>query len=411
MRRVVVTGIGAISPIGNTAAENWSSLMAGKSGIGKITLFDASDYSSQIAGEVKNFDPEKHIPSKEIKKMDRFIQLALVAAEEAFRHSGLDLSKEESERMGSCVGVGIGGLAEILNQHRVLLDKGPRRVSPFFVPAIINNLAAGQISLKYGLKGPNTCITTACSSSAHSLGESYRLIQRGDVEVMFAGGAEAAVCTLSVAGFCSMRALSTRNDDPEHASRPYDKDRDGFVIAEGAAMVVLEEYEHAKKRGANILGEVVGYALNADAYHIAAPAPEGEGGARCMKLALKDAKLNPDQIDYINAHGTSTPMGDGLETQAIKTTFGDWSRSLTVSSTKSTTGHLLGAAGALEALFCVQALQNQVAPPTMNLVSPSPDCDLNYAANEPQPRKIRAALTNSFGFGGTNGCLVFKKFE
>jgi 3-oxoacyl-[acyl-carrier-protein] synthase II len=411
MRRVVVTGIGAISPVGNNAEENWQSLMAGKSGIGKITLFDAANYTSQIAGEVKGYNPEAHIPIKEIKKMDRFIQFALVAGEEAFRHSGLDLAKTNPERVGTSVGVGIGGLTEILNQHQVLLDKGPRRVTPFFVPMIINNLAAGQLSLKYGLKGPNTCITTACSSSAHSLGESFRLIQRGDVDVMFAGGAEAAVCTLSFAGFCSMRALSTRNDEPERASRPFDKDRDGFVMGEGAAVLILEEYEHAKKRGASILAEVMGYGLNADAYHMTAPSPDGEGAARCMKLALNDSKVAPDTIDYVNAHGTSTPLGDGLETQAIKTTFGDWAYKLAVSSTKSMTGHLLGGAGALEALYCVQALQKQVAPPTINLENPSPECDLNYVPNEAQPRKIRAALSNSFGFGGTNGCLVFKRFE
>jgi 3-oxoacyl-[acyl-carrier-protein] synthase II len=311
--------------------------------------------------------------------------------------------------VGTNVGVGIGGLQDIQKQYTLLMTKGPRRVSPFFVPGIINNLAAGQLSLKYGLKGPNLCITTACSSSTHSIGESYRLIQRGDVEVMMAGGAEAAVVEISVAGFCSARALSQRNDEPELASRPFDRDRDGFVMGEGAAILILEEWEHAKARGAEILAEVVGYGLNADAYHMTAPHPDGDGAARCMSLTLKDAKLNPEDVDHINAHGTSTPLGDEIETKAIKTTYGDWSKNLTVSSTKSMTGHLLGAAGGLEAVFCVLALQNQVAPPTINLDNPSDDCDLNYVPNEAQEINIRVAMNNSFGFGGTNASLLIKK--
>lgn len=411
MKRVVVTGMGAITPIGFSAKENWESLMQSKSGIGPITLFDASLYTSRIAGEITKFQPEKHFPVKDLKKMDRFIQFALVAGEEAFKNAGLDASKFQAERAGSSVGVGIGGLVEIQAQYKEVLEKGPRRISPFFIPAVISNLAAGHLSLRHGLKGPNTCITTACSSSAHALGESFRLIQRGDVDVMLSGGAEAVICELGVGGFCSMRALSTRNEEPHRASRPFDQDRDGFVIAEGAGLLVLEELEHAKKRGATIYAEVVGYGLNADAYHITSPAPEGEGAQRCMSLALKDAKLNPEQVDYINAHGTSTPLGDVNETIAVKKVLGAHSKKVLMSSTKSMTGHLLGAAGAVESLYTIQAIQHQTAPPTINLENPSPECDLNYVAHKPQTAKIQVALSNSFGFGGTNASLVFKKFE
>lgn len=410
MNRVVVTGLGAVSPVGLTAKENWESLMASRSGIRPITLFDASQYSSRFGGEISSFKPEAHFPVKELKKMDRFIQFCLVAGAEAFKDSGLEPSKFVPERAGSCIGVGIGGLGEIQAQYKELLEKGPRRVSPFFIPMVIGNLAPGHLSLKCGLKGPNTCITSACSSSGHALGESYRLIQRGDVDVMVAGGAEAVICELGVGGFCALRALSQRNDEPTKASRPFDRDRDGFVIAEGSAVLILESLEHAQRRGARIYAELVGYGLNADAFHITQPSPEGEGAARCMRLALKDAKMNPEEIDYINAHGTSTPIGDINETIAMKTVFGKHAHELVVSSTKSMTGHLLGAAGALEAMYCVQAIQNQVAPPTINLENPSPECDLNYAANEPQPRKVHAALSNSFGFGGTNASLIFKKF-
>lgn len=409
MKRVAVTGLGAYTPIGKTAPENWESLMKGRSGIRPITLFDASQFTSRIAGEISDYKPEEHFPVKELKRMDRFIQFAMIAASEAVACSGLDFSKENMERAGSSVGVGLGGLLIIQSEHKEFLEKGPRRISPFFIPAVISNLAAGQISMKYGLKGPNTCVTTACSSSAHALGESYRLIQRGDVDVMVSGGAEATICELGIGGFCSMRALSQRNDEPAKSSRPFDKDRDGFVMGEGSAILVLEEWEHAKKRGAKILAELVGYGLNADAYHLTQPAPEGEGAARCMNLALKDAKLNPDQIDYVNAHGTSTPIGDGLETTAIKTVFKDHAKKFAVSSTKSMTGHLLGAAGAVEAAYCVQAIVNQVVPPTINLDNPSPECDLNYVPHEPQPRPVTAALSNSFGFGGTNASLVFRR--
>lgn len=409
MRRVVVTGIGAISPIGLTVKENWDSLTQSKSGVRSITLFDASQYSSRIAGEVVQYQAEKYFQVKDLKKMDRFIQFCLVAGTEAIENSGLNLASENLERIGSIVGVGIGGLAEIQAQYKELLEKGPRRVSPFFIPAVIGNLAAGQLSLKYSLKGPNTCITTACSSSAHAIGESFRYIQNGIADVMVAGGAEAVVCELGVGGFCALRALSTRNDEPHRASRPFDKDRDGFVIAEGSAIMVLEEYERAKKRNAHIFAEVVGYGLNCDAYHITQPAPEGEGAGRCMKLALADAKLNVEQIQYINAHGTSTPIGDINETIAVKNVFKDHAKKVAVSSTKSMTGHLLGAAGAIEAVYCVKALENQVAPPTINLENPSPECDLNYVPNTPQEMKIEYAMSNSFGFGGTNATLILKK--
>lgn len=409
MRRVVVTGMGALSPIGLTVNENWESLTHSKSGIRPITLFDASQYSSRIAGEVVSYKAEAHFQVKDLKKMDRFIQFSLVAGTEALENSGLNLASENLERIGSIVGVGIGGLAEIQAQYKELLEKGPRRVSPFFIPAVIGNLAAGQLSLKYGLKGPNTCITTACSSSAHALGESFRYIQNGTCDVMVTGGAEAVICELGVGGFCALRALSTRNDEPAKASRPFDKDRDGFVIAEGSAILVLEEYERAKKRNANIIAEVVGYGLNCDAYHITQPAPEGEGAARCMRLALTDAKLNPDQIQYVNAHGTSTPIGDINETIAVKNVFKEHAKKVAVSSTKSMTGHLLGAAGAIEAAFCVKAIQNQVAPPTINLENPSPECDLNYVPHTAQEMKIDYAMSNSFGFGGTNATLIFKK--
>ena len=409
MRRVVVTAMGGLSPIGLTAKENWESIVHSRSGIGPITLFDAALYNSRIAGEVTQYLPENHFQGKDLKKMGRFIQFCLVAAAEAMNSSGLVLTEENTERIGSIIGVGLGGLTEIQEQFTELLEKGPRRLSPFFIPSVIGNLAAGQLSLKYGFKGPNTCITTACSSSAHALGESFRYIQQGIADVMFAGGSESVICELGVGGFCALRALSTRNTEPTKASRPFDKDRDGFVIAEGSAVLVLEEYEHAKKRNANILAEIVGYGLNCDAYHITQPAPEGEGAARCMQLALNDAKINSDQIQYVNAHGTSTPIGDLNETSALKSIFKNHTKKLAVSSTKSMTGHLLGAAGAIEAMYCVQALQHQVAPPTINLDNPSPECDLNFVPHTPQEMKIEYAMSNSFGFGGTNGTLIFKK--
>ncbi|MCB0416112.1 MAG: beta-ketoacyl-ACP synthase II [Bdellovibrionales bacterium] len=412
MRRVVVTGYGAISPVGNNAEANWKALMAAESGIGPITQFDCTQYASRIAGEVKNYDGKDHFSVKELKKMDRFIQFCLLAGAEAVKSADLDFEKENAkERLGACIGVGIGGLIEIQNWYREILDRGPRRVTPFFIPSIIANLAPGFLAIRYGLKGPNTVITTACSSSAHAIGESVRTIQRGDADLMLAGGAEAVICELAFAGFCAARALSTRNDEPTRASRPYDKDRDGFVMGEGSAVLVLEEYERAKSRGAKILAEVVGYGSNCDAFHITQPSQDGEGAVRCMRLALDSAKLKPEDIDYVNTHGTSTPLGDAMETQALKTVYGDWAYKLAVSSTKSMTGHLLGAAGALEAMFCVQALENQVVPPTINLENPSPECDLNYVPNEPQKRRVRSVMTNSFGFGGTNATLIFSQLN
>ncbi len=410
MRRVVVTAIGAISPVGFSAKENWDSLMHGKSGIRKISLFDASPFTAQIAGEITAFKPEPILSTKDTKKMDRFIQFTMVAGHEAITTSGLDFTKLDATRIGSIVGVGIGGLSEIQAQYKEFLEKGARRISPFFIPMVIGNLAAGQLSLKYGLKGPNYCTTSACSSSAHAIGESFRLIQNGMQDVMVAGGAESVVCELAIGGFCAMRALSQRNDEPTKASRPFDRGRDGFVLSEGAAVLILEELEHAKKRGAKILAEVMGYGTNSDAYHMTSPSPGGEGAARCMELTFADAKMSPSQVGYVNAHGTSTPQGDIEETRAVKRVFQDHAKRIAVSSTKSMTGHLLGAAGALEAMYCVQALQNQVCPPTINLDDPDPECDLDYVAHEPQPRKIEAALSNSFGFGGTNASLIFKKF-
>jgi 3-oxoacyl-[acyl-carrier-protein] synthase II len=411
MKRVVVTSLGAISPVGSTAEENWQSIVNSKSGISTITIFDISQYACKIAGEVKNYSPEKYFHVRDIKRMDRFIQFSMVAGTECLEKAKLDLSKENLERIGVYMGVGIGGLIEIQANYKVALEKGPKRISPFFIPMAISNLAAGHLSLKYGLKGPNLCITSACSSSSHAIGESFRLIQRGEVDMMLSGGAESAVCELGIGGFCAMRAMSEKNDQPTKASRPFDKDRDGFVMGEGAAVILLEELEHAKKRGATILAEVVGYGSNSDAFHITQPSENGEGAARCMKLAIEDAKISPDKIDYINAHGTSTPIGDIIETQAIKTVFGDHAYKLAVSSTKSMTGHLLGAAGALEAMFSIQAMNENIAPPTINLDNPSPECDLNYVPNEAQSKNINYALSNSFGFGGTNGTLIFKKYS
>lgn len=411
MRRVVITGLGAITPVGFTVKENWESLMAGRSGARPITLFDASKYTSRFAGEITDYKAEKYFQVKDLKKMGRFIQFAMVAGAEAMAHSGIELEKIDRERAGACVGVGIGGMDEIQVQYKEILERGPRRVSPFFIPMVIGNLAAGQLSIKYGLKGPNTCITTACSSSAHAIGESMRLIQRGEVDVMLAGGAEAALCEAGVAGFCSIRALSQRNEEPTKASRPFDKDRDGFVMGEGAAVLVLEELEHAKRRKALILAEVTGYGANSDAFHITQPSPNGEGASRCMRLALKDAGLDVEKIDYVNAHGTSTPIGDVMETVAIKTVFGESASSLSVSSTKSMTGHLLGAAGAVEAVYCVEALRNNCIPPTINYETPDPQCDLDYVPNVAQEKKLSHVLTNSFGFGGTNASLILSRFE
>ncbi len=409
-RRVVVTGMGMVSPLGLSVEESWKNVVAGRSGIDTITAFDASAFDAKIAGEVKGFDPTPYIEKKEQKKMDRFIHFSMACAEMAIRDSGLDFSNESlGQRTGAIVGVGIGGLIAIEAQHKVLLERGPSRLTPFFIPMVITNMAAGNISIKYGLRGPNYSVTSACASGAHSIGEATNYIRRGLCDVMIAGGAEAAICEMAVGGFAAMKALSTRNEQPKMASRPFDRDRDGFVMAEGAAILVLEDYEHAARRGAKIYAEVTGYGATSDAYHMTNPAPGGAGGAEAMRLALKDAALSPEQIGYINAHGTSTPAGDGQETQAIKTVFGDHARKLWVSSTKSMTGHALGAAGAIESVFAILALKENIAPPTINLDNPSDDCDLDYVPHTARDGQFEHVVNNSFGFGGTNVSLVFSK--
>jgi len=409
-RRVVVTGVGMISPLGLDVQSSWKAILEGKSGVGHITHFDATGYPVRIAAEVKGFEPTKYIEQKEVKKMDRFIHFAIAATEMALADSGLKVTPDNSERIGIVIGSGMGGLPAIEYYHRMLLEKGWKRVSPFFIPMVIINLAAGQISIRFGIKGPNLAVTTACATGNHSIGEAFRMIQYGDADVMIAGGAEAVITPMAVSGFAIMRALSTRNDEPEKASRPFDIDRDGFVIGEGSGILILEELEHALKRGAKIYAELVGYGMSSDAYHITAPAPEGEGGARCMKMALNDAGVKPELIDYINAHGTSTKYGDELETQAIKTVFGEHAYKLCVSSTKSMTGHLLGAAGGVEAIFTVLSIYEDIIPPTINLDNPDPECDLDYVPYKPRKKEVNYAMTNSFGFGGANASLVFRKF-
>lgn len=409
-RRVVVTGMGMISPLGLNVQTSWKAILEGKSGVGPITHFDATNYPVRIAAEVKGFEPTKYLEQKEVKKMDRFIHFAIAATEMALADSGLKVTPENSERIGIVIGSGMGGLPAIEYYHRMLLEKGWKRVSPFFIPMVIINLAAGQISIRYGIKGPNLAVTTACATGNHSIGEAFRMIQYGDADVMISGGAEAVITPMAVSGFAIMRALSTRNDEPEKASRPFDIDRDGFVIGEGSGIIILEELEHALKRGAKIYAELVGYGMSSDAYHITAPAPEGEGGARCMKMALNDARVNPELIDYINAHGTSTKYGDELENQAIKTVFGEHAYKLCVSSTKSMTGHLLGAAGGVEAIFTVLSIYEDIIPPTINLDNPDPECDLDYVPYKARKKEVNYAMTNSFGFGGTNASLVFRKF-
>ena len=408
-RRVVVTGLGLICAVGNTTEEAWQNLLAGKSGVTRITHFDTSQHSCQIAAEVKNFDPLQFIEKKEIKKMGRFIHFALAASEEAMKSSGLQITDQNSERVGVHIGSGIGGFDVIEREHTNLMQGGPRKISPFFIPAAIVNLAAGHVSMRFGAKGPNEATATACTTSAHSIGDAFKIIQRCDADVMIAGGAEAAITPMGIGGFAAMRALSTRNDAPEKASRPWDKDRDGFVVGEGAGIVILEELEHAKARGAKILAEVVGYGMSGDAYHITSPAPEHEGAYRVMWNALRDAKLQPSDIGYVNAHGTSTDIGDKLETVAIKRVFTD--KVPPVSSTKSMTGHLLGGAGGLEAGISVLALRDQVLPPTINYETPDPECDLDYIPNHARKAQVEYALSNSFGFGGTNGCLIFKRWN
>jgi 3-oxoacyl-[acyl-carrier-protein] synthase II len=410
--RVVITGMGLISPIGNDLNTFWGNLMAGKSGVGPITRFDASEYATRIAAEIKDFNPEDYMDKKEARRMDRFVQFAVAAAINALKDAKLNVKEDtDPERVGVYVGSGIGGLETWEEQHKVLLEKGPRRVSPFFIPMMIANMASGMISITTGAKGPSSSPISACATSSHAIGDAFKIIQRGDADAMICGGAEATIRPTGVGGFCAMRAMSTLNDQPEKASRPFDLDRDGFVMGEGSGVLVIESLEHALKRGAHIYGEVIGYGMSGDAHHISDPAPEGEGAARCMNLALKDAGIDPNEVGYINAHGTSTPVGDKNETKAIKTVYGDHAYKLAVSSTKSMTGHLLGAAGAVEAIVCLLALENQTLPPTINYETPDPECDLDYVPNEPRKADLRVAMSNSFGFGGHNATIILKKFE
>ena len=404
-----MTGLGIISPVGIGITESWSNITAGKSGIGRITRFDATPYTSQVAGEVKGFDPANYLPAKEARRFDTFIHYGLAAGIDAIKDAGLDLDKLNREMIGVCIGSGIGGLPLIEDTHDALKTGGPRKISPFFVPGSIINMISGQLSIMFGLQGPNISVVTACTTANHSIGEAGRLIEYGDADIMIAGGAESTVSPLGIGGFCAARALSSRNDDPAGASRPWDRDRDGFVMGEGAGVLVLEEYEHAKKRGARIYCELSGYGMSADAHHITAPCEDGAGAVRCMNNALRNAGLAHDQVDYVNAHGTSTPLGDIAETIALKNCFGAHAGKLAVSSTKSMTGHLLGAAGGIEAVFSVLAIRDQVAPPTINLINQDPQCDLDYVPNTARQMKIDVALSNSFGFGGTNGSLVFRK--
>ncbi len=410
-RRVVVTGVGLLTPLGIGTETSWEALRAGKSGVGRITQFDPSAFSCQIAGEVHGFDPTQYIEKKEIKKMGRFIQFAIAAADFAFKGSGLKIGPENEERVGVYIGSGIGGFEVIEREHQTLLEHGPRRISPFFIPATIINLAAGHVSIRSGAKGPNSATATACTTSAHCIGDSFRMIQHGDADAMICGGTEAAITPMGIGGFAAMRALSTRNDDPERASRPWDKNRDGFVVGEGSGILVLEELESARQRGAKILADVSGYGMSGDAFHVTAPPENGDGAFRVMRNALKDAGIGPEKVDYINAHGTSTDVGDRAETVAIKRAFGEHAYKLCVSSTKSMTGHLLGGAGGIEAGITVLAIRDQIAPPTINYETPDPNCDLDYVPNQARPMQIDYALSNSFGFGGTNGCLIFKRYQ
>jgi 3-oxoacyl-[acyl-carrier-protein] synthase II len=410
-RRVVVTGIGLVSSLGIGTEANWTALLAGQSGIDTITKFDASQFATRIAGEVRGFDPLQYIEKKDVKKMDVFIQYAIAAAQFAMDDACFKVTPENSTRVGVFIASGIGGFTTIEREHRALLEGGPRKISPFFIPSAIINLAAGQVSIRFGARGPNSATCTACSASAHAIGDAYEIILRGAADVMIAGGSEAAITPMGIGGFGALRALSTRNEEPARASRPFDKDRDGFIVGEGAGVVILEEYESARRRGARIYAELVGYGMSADAYHITAPSEDGEGAFRVMRAAIESARISPDQVGYINAHGTSTPQGDKLETVAIKRCFGEHARTLPVSSTKSMTGHLLGAAGGLEAGITALAVHHQIVPPTINLDEPDPECDLDYVPNVKRSVAVRYALSNSFGFGGTNAALLFKRHE
>ena len=410
-RRVVITGLGIISPVGQDINTAWDNILAGKSGIQAITHFDVGPYSTRFGGPIYDFDLEKYITKKEAKKMDPFIHYGVAAGAQAWEDAGIEVTEENAKRIGVAVGSGIGGIGGIEQGYGAYLNKGPRRISPFFVPANIINMVAGHLSINYGLKGPNISIVSACSTGTHNIGEAMRMIERGDVDAMVAGGAEMATTPTGLGGFASARALSTRNDDPEGASRPWDKDRDGFVLSDGAGVVVLEELEFAKKRGAKIYAELNGFGMNSDAFHMTSPSENGEGACDCMRLAMNDAGINPDQINYINAHGTSTPAGDLAETQGVKGALGDHAKKMAVSSTKSMTGHMLGAAGAAEAIFTILAIRDQVAPPTINYQTPDPDCDLDYVPNTAREMKIEAAISNSFGFGGTNGSLLLTPYK
>jgi 3-oxoacyl-[acyl-carrier-protein] synthase II len=410
-RRVVVTGIGLVSALGIGTSETWTALLAGQSGVTRITRFDVSSYATQIAAEVKGFDPLAFIEKKDIKKMDLFIQYAIAAAQFAMDDSRLQITDVNAPNIGVYIGSGIGGFITIEREHEALLNGGPRRVSPFFIPSAIINLASGQVSIRFGAKGPNSATCTACSASAHAIGDAYEIIKRCDADAMIAGGSEAAICAMSVGGFGQLRALSTRNDEPMRASRPFDKDRDGFIIGEGAGVLILEELEHARRRGATIYAEIVGYGMSSDAYHMTAPSEDGDGARRVMAMAIRKAGIAPSDVDYINAHGTSTPYNDRLETLAIHNCFGEHAEQLAISSTKSMTGHLLGGAGGLEAGITALAVHNQIAPPTINLDDPDPECDLDYVPHQSRQMPIRYALSNSFGFGGTNAALLFKKYE
>ena len=410
-RRVVVTGVGLVTPLGTGVEKTWSALCAGKSGIGPITRFDASEVGVNIAAEVKDFQVEDHIDKKVAKHLDLFVQYAVAAAGEALRNAELQITEENAPRIGSIMGCGLGGLPTIEKYHQVAMEKGTKRITPFFIPMVIPNMGAGQISIIYGTRGPNLCLTTACAAGTHAVGEAFRSIANDECDVAITGGSESVICPLAVGGFHAMKALSTRNDQPEKASRPFDRDRDGFIISEGAGVLILEELEHAKARGAKIYAEVVGYGLSSDGYHMAAPPEDGNGASRCMEMALKDAGMRPEDVDYINAHGTSTPLNDVVETRAIKTAFGDQAYKLAISSTKSMTGHMLGGAGGIEAVFTALSIKHQIAPPTMNLENPSPECDLDYVPNQARQMKIRVAMSNSFGFGGTNAVLIMKQYE
>jgi len=407
---VVVTGVGLVTPCGIGIDNVWNNILNGQSGIGPLTRFDISRFDTKFAGEVKEFNPEDYIQPKEVKKMDLFIHYALAAAHIAVNDAGLDMGKENPERVGVVVGTGLGGLPTIEKYHSVLLERGPGRITPFFIPMLIANEAPGHIAIQHGFKGPNLCIVTACATGAHSIGDACRIIQYGDADVMAAGGSEANLTPLTVGGFNAMKALSTRNDDPRKASRPFDRDRDGFVVAEGSGIVILEELEHAKQRGAKIYAELTGYGYNGDAYHITAPCPDGDGFIRCIRMALKDAQISPDNVDYINAHGTSTKLNDYIETLAVKEVFKEKAYRIPMSSTKSMTGHLLGAAGAVEAIFSVLSIRDQVCPPTINYENSDPECDLDYVPNTARNHEINVVMSNAFGFGGTNSTLVFRRF-